>query len=110
MRAAATDLDDLVKASLPGCVCLRIQDDNYDYLDSSEDCRHHAQLHHLRESLKADYTKMEKALKNETRLKLVTAALEGSAMQSSTTDYVNQHVSQAIAIADEAIRRLTETS
>ena len=105
MRGAATDLDDLVKAELPGCVCRRVDRDDYSYLDYSLECRHHHQLHYLGEKLKADYIKMEKALKNEVRVKLVAAALAGTA----GTAPGDRLVENAIAVADMAIRRLTET-
>ena len=112
MRGAASDLEELVKATPTGCICRRIQDDNYSYLNYAEDCVHHRQYYALREQLKADYAKMEKALKNETRMKLVAAALTGSAAFTPEDDHAgrNQHVERAIAIADDTIRRITETA
>lgn len=101
---AAADLDELAKATPPGCVCRRMQDDNYDYLDYAETCLHHRQLYVLRERVKADYAKMEKALKNEVRLKLVAAALSGAASMSQLEQ---SFVDNAVALADEAIRRIT---
>ena len=107
MRGAATDLDDLVKADLPGCLCRRIENDNYSYLDYSLECRHHHQLHYLSEKLKADYTKMEKTLKNEARMKLVASALTGTACMAPQD--LPSFTNNAIAIADETIARLTES-
>lgn len=107
---AASDLDELVAATPPGCVCHRIENDNYSYLDYHEDCLHHRQYYFLREQLKADYAKMEKALKNEARMKLVAAALSGSAVvpvDNSDDDAIL--VEHAIAIADATIRLITET-
>jgi hypothetical protein len=109
MRGAASDLEELIKATPPGCICRRIENDNYSYLDYAEDCIHHRQYYCLREQLKADYAKMEKALKNEVRMKLVAAALSGTAVplkhDNPTPDTV---VLRALAIADETIRRITE--
>lgn len=107
MRGAALDMRELMEAKLPGCVCRRIDHDDYSYLVYSIDCRHHHQLHVLMEKLKTDYAKMEKALKDEARMKLVATALTG------TTSLAMQDLSvfsrNAIAIADETIARLTET-
>ncbi len=107
MAGAANDLEELVKGSLPGCICRRIQDENYDYLNYAEGCRHHGQLYVMREGLKANYAKMESALKNEVRMKLVAAALAGTAGLSSGDDRDEDHLAKrAIAIADEAICRI----
>lgn len=112
MTGAADDITELVKARLPGCICRRIENDNYSYLDYDEACAHHRELHLIRESLKAEYAKMERALKNEARMKLVTAALSGAAVlqdsRDKTTAAVGTLVEGAIAIADEAIRRITQ--
>lgn len=109
---AADSLDELLKARPPGCNCRLIEDDNYSYLDYAESCLHHRQYHLLREKLKADYAKMEKALKNETRMKLVAAALSGSAgiEPKELLDHQGQLVQNAIAIADEVIRQITEAT
>ena len=108
MTDAANDLDELVKATPTGCVCRRIENDNYIYLDYAESCIHHRQLYVLREKLKEDYAKMEKALKNEARMKLVTAVLTGTAAAPAKED--DQIVLRALDIADETIRRITETA
>lgn len=107
MLYASMDLDELLKAQLPGCVCRRIQDDNYDYLDYDESCRHHRQLCHLREHLKAEYAKMEKALKDEARMSVVRAALSGTATLSGMDD-LQSYVERAIQIADEVVRQIVE--
>jgi hypothetical protein len=104
-REAANDLTELLKAQLPGCICRRIQDEGYDYLDYNERCPHHRQLYVLRETLKADYEKMEKKLKNAPRLQLVAAALTGAAATSGV-DY-DHDVKKALDIADEVLERLT---
>jgi hypothetical protein len=110
---AASDLDELVAATPPGCICRRVENENYSYLDYAEACLHHRQLYVLREQLKAGYVKMERALKNETRMKLVAAALSGAAgMPSDVDDHSDNTdlVKRAFTIADEAIRRITEIS
>ncbi len=109
---AADSLDELLKAKPPGCNCRLIEDDNYSYLDYAESCLHHRQYFFLREKLKADYAKMEKALKNEVRMKLVAAALSGSAglEPKDLLDHQDQLVQNAIMIADEVIRQLTEVA
>lgn len=106
---AASDLDELVSAKPTGCICRHVQDDNYSYLDYAEECLHHRQYYFLREKLKADYAKMEKALKNEVRMKLVAAALSGTAIipEEDAPDREDM-VKHAIKIADETIRRITE--
>jgi hypothetical protein len=106
MTGAASDLDELVKATPPGCVCRRIENDNYNYLDYAEACLHHRQLYTLRESLKAEYAKMERVLKNEARLKLVAAALTGAALALDLD--VDDVTKRAVWIADEAIRRIAQ--
>lgn len=99
LRAAAYDIEQLVKARPTGCICRHIQDDNYDYFDYDAACLHHGQLYRIREGLKADYAKMEKALKNEARLRFATAVLSG-------TDWLQVHddtglgIKRALAIAD----------
>ena len=109
---AASDLDELVAATPAGCVCRRIENDNYSYLDLAEDCIHHRQYYLLREKLKEDYAKMERALKNEARMKLVAAVLSGTAGMPSDVDDLNDGdlAKRAIAIADETIRRIMETA
>ena len=108
---AADSLDELLKARPAGCNCRLIEDDNYSYLDYAESCLHHRQYYLLREQLKADYAKMERKLKNEVRMKLVAAALSGTATPMDHRDLpiagVEPVVERAIAIADEAIRRIT---
>jgi hypothetical protein len=103
MLYAAMDLDELLKAQLPGCVCRRVQDDYLDYLDYAESCRHHRHLCHLRDHLKAEYAKMEKALKDEVRMSLVRAALSGAALSD-----VNIAVERALMIADETLRQIAK--
>jgi len=109
IRGAAADIQELVDAKLPGCVCRRIDHDDYSYLDYSLECRHHHQLHALSEKLKADYKKMEKTLKDEVRMKLVAAALSGTARDRDEAMTVDQIGINAIEIANDVIRRLTET-
>ena len=106
MRGAACDLSELFNADLPGCVCRRIDHDNYSYLDYTESCRHHASLYKQQENLKANNTKMEKALKNEARMMLVASALTGTACMAPQD--LAGFANNAIAIADEGIARLTE--
>ena len=112
MRGAASDLVELVKAPLMGCVCQRVENDNYSYLDYAESCVHHRQLYALREKLREDYAKMEKELKNEVRMKLVVAALSGTAVPLDSRDTPTAGsalvVARALAIADEALRQITE--
>jgi len=109
-KKAADSLDELLNAELLGCVCRRIEHDNYSYLDYAESCLHHRQYYLLRQQLKADYAKMEKALKDEVRVKLVAAALTGTAMPSIMPLDVSVRsrsvVTTAIAIADEALRQI----
>lgn len=109
-KKAADDLDELVEATPPGCICRRIENDNYSYLEYAEDCIHHRQYHFLREQLKADYAKMEKALKNEARMRLVAAALTGTAGLPNDDDDpgADDLTERAIAIANEAIRQITQ--
>ena len=111
-KKAANDLDELVKATPSGCICRRIQDDNYSYLDYAEACIHHRQYYLLREQLKESYAKMERALKNEARITLVAAALTGVAAFQPENDHAgrDRHVERAITIADDTIRRITETA
>jgi hypothetical protein len=112
-KKAADDLDELVKATPSGCVCRRIDNDNYSYLDYHEECIHHRQYYFLREQLKADYAKMEKALKNEVRIKFVAAALAGTAAGIEPKEDQlgrNAFVENALEIAEAAIRRITETA
>lgn len=104
MTDAANDLNELIKATPPGCICRRIENDNYSYLDYAEGCLHHRQLYALSESLKADYIRMEKALKDEARMRLIAAALTGSAVNPQNTSI--GAVKYAIAIADEALQQV----
>lgn len=53
------------------------------------------------------YAKITQALKNETRMKLVAAALSGTSGGQPIAQ-VGTVVERAIAIADEALRRITE--
>lgn len=105
-RKAADSLDELLKGTLPGCICRRIENDNYSYLDYAEACQHHGQLHALRERLKTDYAQAEKALKNEARLKIVGAALAGIATRAETLD-VETCARKAVEVADAVIRQIT---
>lgn len=115
---AAEHIEELVKAKPSGCICRHIENDNYSYLDYAKECIHHGQLYSLSEHLKADYAKMEKALKNEARMKLVAAALSGTAVSFNSRDTpagwtnitgpaVEIVVERAVAIADETLRRIT---
>lgn len=114
---AAASLDELLEARLPGCICRLIENDNYSYLDYAEACRHHGNLFVQERQLKEGYAKAEKALKNEARMKLVAAALSGTAAAHGTGDVpagwtsvtgpaAGALVERAIAIADEAIKRI----
>ena len=111
---AADDLDELVKATPPGCICRRIENDNYSYFDYHEDCIHHRHYYHLSEKLKADYAKMEKALKDGPRMRVILATLTGAALSGMGSDEVEHQVKvesrvySARALADEVVRRLTE--
>ena len=108
---AAADLDELASAAPTGCVCRRIENDNYSYLDYAEACIHHRQLYVLREKLKEDYAKMEKALKDEARMKLVGAALSGSAgMAPNDPRELSTFAENVLEIADAVIRQITETA
>jgi len=114
MRGASYDIDELVRTSPPGCICRRIRDESNEFLDYAEACLHHRQLHTLREEFKANYAKMERALKNETRLKLVAAALSGTAglhqvrdQPSDVNDFNEDLAKRAIEIADATIRQIT---
>ena len=99
---AADDLETLIKVRPAGCTCRGIQGDNYGYLVYVEGCLHHGHLYETHARLKADYEKLESALKNEARMKLVTAALTGAAMHDSG----DRELKRAIDIADEALRLL----
>ena len=103
---AAADLEELIAATPAGCVCRRIENDNYSYLDYVESCIHHRQYYLLREQLKADYQKLERVLKNEARMKLVAASLSGTAVLPSNVE--GDLAARAISIADETIRRIME--
>jgi hypothetical protein len=120
---AADSLDELLEGALPGCICRRIHNDNYSYLNYAESCVHHGSLFALEQRLKEDYAKMEKVLKNELRVRLVAAVLSGTAAppQASVTSKnwweepevgpsIGGLVKRAIAIADTTIRQLTEVS
>jgi len=108
---AADAIDDLVTATPTGCICRRIQDDNCDFLDYAESCRHHGSLFARVRQLKEGYAKIEKALRDEARMKLVAAALAGSATMPVEDD-VRWHdrlfIERALAIADETIRQIAE--
>lgn len=107
LKKTASDIEELIDAKLPGCICRRIDHDDYSYLVYAEECRHHHQLHAQTEKLKTDYAKMEKTLKNEARMKLVASALAGTAGRAPQD--LAGFANNAIAIADETIARLTET-
>jgi hypothetical protein len=115
IRGASNDIDELVRTSPPGCICRSVRDENNEFLDYTEACLHHRQLYTLRESLKADYAKMERALKSEVRLKLVAAALSGTAglhqvrdQPSDVDDFNEDLAKRAIEIADATIRQITK--
>ena len=101
---AADDLEELIAATPAGCVCRRIENDNYSYLDYVESCIHHRQYYLLREQLKADYQKLEGVLKNEVRMKLVIAALQAQTVRSNEPD--ESMAKLAIKLADEVLRQL----
>lgn len=111
-RKAADNLDELLKATPPGCLCRTIDTDNYSYLDYAEACRHHGRLYLLEKDLEARHEKLVKALKNEARMKLVAAALSGAAAFPQEDDHIgrNAHIERALTIADDTIHRLTETA
>lgn len=108
MTGAATDIEKLIKAEPPGCVCRRIQDNDYDYLEYNEGCLHHRQLYLVREKLKADYERLEKKLKDEPRMRLLAAVLSDSLDKTSAPRLQPAAivVDEALTIVDEAIRRL----
>lgn len=108
MLRGAEDLDALLTVQLPGCVCRRVVHDDYDYLDYSERCLHHRQLHLRCEQSKEHYAKLEKALKDDLRLRFVTAALTGTASCPSGDGFLDNDdlIRRAIAIADETIDRI----
>ena len=109
MTDAANDIKELIKATPPGCICRRIQDNDYDYLDYEEGCQHHRQLYLIREGLKADYAKMERALKNETRMRILLAVLTGAAALPPA--YAGSIlIERAIALTDETLRQITEAA
>lgn len=101
---AADSIDELVKTRPAGCICRTIDRDDYSYLDYAEACLHHGGLFVRERDLKAGYAKMEKALKDEVRMKIVTAALSGAAFLAQQDSH--KFSENAIAIADEVIRRL----
>ena len=105
---AADSLDELLKARPAGCNCRLIEDDNYSYLDYAESCLHHGALFLREKQLKEGYAKAERALKNEMRMRLVAAALSGTAAVRLVTGVVpaERVVERAVAIADEEIRQI----
>ena len=109
MSRAAEDLGRLMDARLPGCVCRRIEDENYSRLVYEKTCTHHSSLFHQEKALEEGYAKAEKALKDEARMKLVAAALSGAAGLCETTNDLDDEdlAKRAISIADETIRRIT---
>ena len=105
LKGAAEDIEALLKAELPGCNCRVIDHDDYSRIVYAESCRHHGHLFALEKRLKEGYARAEKVLKDEIRLRFVAAALTGAAPDGGTPSIV---VDRAIAIADEAIGRLTK--
>jgi hypothetical protein len=103
MQLAASALEELIRARPEGCVCDLIDDR---YLSYAESCTHHGHLHVLLEALKAEYVKLEKTLKDETRLKLIAGALAGTAGLEPKQAIAKQ----AIAVADEVLKQLTDAS
>jgi hypothetical protein len=104
MEKAARDLDDLLKATLPGCICRSIfYDDGGGYIDYEKDCRHHGSLYRQLEQNEAHYVKMERALKDEVRLRIVTSALTGTAISPHDNEDL---VRWALAIADEVLEQI----
>jgi hypothetical protein len=102
MTGAANDIDELIKSKPAGCICRRIEDDNYSYLDYAEGCLHHHELRRIREELKMSYAKMECALKDEVRMRLIVAALS-SIGPDGFRDY-NKSAHHVLDCADEVLR------
>lgn len=103
MTGAAGDLEALIKTQPPDCLCRLVRDDNYDYLDYVESCLHHHQLYMTRVELQTHYTKMERALRDEVRMRLIVAALQ------SPTSYSHDpwgRARLAIELADEVLQQL----
>jgi hypothetical protein len=103
MVRGADDLEALLEARLPGCLCRLIENDNYSYLDYNAACRHHSQLHAQEQQCKKHYADLERALKNEARMKLVAAVLTGAALVNEP-DW-ERRVERAFDIADETLRQ-----
>lgn len=106
MSRAAEDLGALLDARLPGCTCRRIEDDNYSRLIYEKTCTHHSSLYHQEKTLEERYAKAEKTLKDEARMKLITAAISGAAFQ--VPQDAGLFSRNALEIADDVIRRLLE--
>ena len=107
MLRAAEDLEDLLKAQLPGCICRRIVDDNYNYLDYAEACQHHGSLFRQVAAMKARYEKIEDDLKNEARMKILPAALAAAATAWPAAGSTDAALAgAAFRLTDEVLRRL----
>lgn len=110
LREAAKDVEALLNAELPGCTCRRVEHDDSSCLDYNESCRHHAHLVARLASNKKHYEDAEKKLKNEVHVRLVAAALSGTAGTVLVTAdlEVEDVVDAALQIADRAIWVLTK--
>ena len=49
---AANDIDELVQAKPPGCICQLIERDDYSYVSYAEGCQHHGELYRMRAKLR----------------------------------------------------------
>ena len=108
MASAADDFDNLRKSRPIGCVCRRIESDNYSCLDYEPTCTHHGHLFALAAKLKADYEKLERALKNEVRLRLITSALAGTAALAAGGEAVTKtYAERALDLADAALHQIS---
>jgi len=104
---AAKNLEDLLEAQLPGCICRRIVDDNYNYIDYAEACQHHGSLFRQVAAMKARYEKIEDDLKNEARMKILPAALAAAATAWPAAGSTDAALAgAAFRLTDEVLRRL----
>lgn len=108
LRAAATDIEALLEADLPGCACRRVDRDDSYYLDYVESCRHHGHLFSRLASNKKHYEDAAQKLKDEVRGRLVASALSGAAGTVLVTmdAEVDDVVAIALRIADHAIQAI----
>jgi len=108
LTGAADDLDELLRAELPGCACRRFKEDGYDYLDYAESCRHHGHLYLFEKNLEKQREKAERVYKNELRMRFITTALTGASVTVDGRIELASIVKRAIAIADEAVLQIAE--